>query len=99
MKDMLQYLKQNFYSNFLSSQIWKNYLIKKQQQDKRIKGLNASTPKKLNASISTSTVKSAKQLNSKRDILTSFNANKTVGKNRLYNYYPWEGSKMLHLLL
>jgi adenine C2-methylase RlmN of 23S rRNA A2503 and tRNA A37 len=87
MKDMLQYLKQNFYSNFLSSQIWKNYLIKKQQQEKRIKGLNASTPKKLNASISTSTVKSAKQSNSKKDILTSFNGNRTVGKNRLDYYY------------
>lgn len=80
MKDMLQYIKQNFYANFLSSQIWKNYLIKKQQQDKRIKILNASTPKKLNASISTSTVKSAKQVNSKRDILTSYNANRTIGK-------------------
>lgn len=77
MKDMLQYLKQNFYSNFLSSQIWKNYLMKK---DKRNKGLNASTPKKLNASISTSTVKSSKQANSKRDILTSFNGNRTIGK-------------------
>jgi hypothetical protein len=78
MKDMLQYLKQNFYSNFLSSQIWKNYLMKK---DKRNKVLNASTPKKLNASISTSTVKSSKQPNSKRDILTSFNGNRTIGKN------------------
>jgi hypothetical protein len=78
MKDMLQYLKQNFYANFLSSQIWKNYLMKK---DKRNKGLNASTPKKFNGSISTSTVKSSKQLNSKRDILTSFNGNRTVGKN------------------
>ena len=80
MKDMLQYLKQNFYSNFLSSQIWKNYLIKKQQQDKRIKRLNASTPKKLNTSISTSTVKSSKQMSSKRDILTNFNGNRTLGK-------------------
>ncbi|CAF4629151.1 unnamed protein product, partial [Rotaria magnacalcarata] len=31
MKDMLKYLKQNFYSNFLSSQLWKNYSNKKQQ--------------------------------------------------------------------
>jgi len=47
MKDMLQYIKQNFYSNFLSSKIWKNYLItKQQQQDKRNKVLNSSTPKK-----------------------------------------------------
>jgi hypothetical protein len=81
MKDMLQYLKQNFYANFLSSPIWKNYLIKKQQQDKRIKGLNASTPKKLNASISTSTVKTTKQSICKREILPSFNGNKTTGKN------------------
>ena len=81
MKDMLQYLRQNFYANFLSSQIWKNYLIKKQQQqDKRIKRLNSSTPKKLNTSISTSTVKLSKQLNSKRDILTNFNGNRTLGK-------------------
>lgn len=78
MKDMLQYLKQNFYANFLSSQIWKNYLIRK---DKRMKVMNASTPKKLNASISTSTVKSSKQPNGKRDILTSFNGNRTLGKN------------------
>jgi len=84
MKDMLQYLKRNFYANFLSSEIWKNYLVKKQQQDKRMKVLNASTPKKLNASISTSTVKSSKQTNCKRDILTSFNANRTLGKNRNY---------------
>ncbi|CAF1058077.1 unnamed protein product [Rotaria sordida] len=78
MKDMLQYLKQNFYSNFLSSQIWKNYLSKK-QQDKRIKGRNASTPKKINTSISTSTVKSSKQPIWKRDILINFNGNKTLG--------------------
>jgi hypothetical protein len=81
MKDMLQYLKQNFYANFLSSQIWKNYLVKKQQQDKRIKGLNSSTPKKLNLSISTSTVKSTKQSNYKRDILSNFNGNRTMGKD------------------
>jgi hypothetical protein len=80
MKDMLQYLDRNFHSNFLSSEIWKNYLIKKQQQDRRIKRLNASTPKKLNASISTSTVKSSKQSNCKRDILTSY-GNRTLGKN------------------
>jgi hypothetical protein len=80
MKDMLQYLKQNFYANFLSSQIWKNYFNKK-QQDKRNKGLNSSTPKKLNASISTSTVKSSKQSSSKRDILTNFNGNRTLGKD------------------
>lgn len=77
MKDMLQYLKQNFYANFLSSQIWKNYLLRKQQQDKRMKGLNSSTPKKFNASISTSTIKSSK---SRREILTNFNANRTIGK-------------------
>lgn len=82
MKDMLQYLKQNFYANFLSSQIWKNYLSKKQQQEKRIKTINSSTPKKLNtSSISTSTVKSSKQSSiGKRDILTSFNSNRTLGK-------------------
>ncbi|CAF0880088.1 unnamed protein product [Adineta ricciae] len=79
MKDMLKYLNQNFYSNFLSSQIWKSYLLKKQQQDKRMKGLNASTPKKLSASISTSTMKSSKPANYKRDILASYNANKTLG--------------------
>lgn len=86
MKDMLQYIKQNFYANFLSSQIWKNYLTKKSQpQDKRIKGLNSSTPKKINSSISTSTVKSVKQINnSKREILTSFNGNKTIGKKNIY---------------
>lgn len=77
MKDMLQYIKQNFYANFLSSQIWKNYLLKKQQQEKRIKGLNSSTPKKFNASISTSTIKSSK---SKREILSNFNANRTIGR-------------------
>jgi hypothetical protein len=81
MKDMLQYLQQNFYSNFLSSQIWKNYLAKNEQPDKKIKGINASTPKKLNASISTSTVKSTKQSNYKREILTNFNGNTTIGKN------------------
>lgn len=82
MKDMLQYLKQNFYSNFLSSQIWKNYLYKKQQQqDKRMKILNSSTPKKLNSSISTSTVKSSKQLTYRREILTNFNENRTLGKD------------------
>lgn len=80
MKDMLQYIKQNFYANFLSSQIWKNYLLKKQQQEKRIKGLNSSTPKKFNASISTSTIKSSK---SKREILSNFNANRTIGR---YSY-------------
>ena len=78
MKDMLQYIKQNFYSNFLSSQIWKNYLKQKQRT---IKGLNSSTPKKLNASISTSTVKPSKQIISKRDILTNFNGNRTIGKS------------------
>jgi hypothetical protein len=80
MKDMLQYLDRNFHSNFLSSEIWKNYLIIKQQQEKRIKRLNASTPKKFNASISTSTVKSSKQTSFKRDILTNFNGNRTLGK-------------------
>lgn len=79
MKDMLQYIKQNFYSNFLSSQIWRNYLKQKQRA---IKGLNSSTPKKLNASISTSTVKPSKPINLKRDILTNFNGNRTIGKNR-----------------
>ncbi|CAF2857562.1 unnamed protein product [Rotaria sp. Silwood2] len=95
MKDMLQYIKQNFYSNFLSSQIWKNYLNKQQQQDKRIKGINASTPKKMNSSISTSTVKSSKQNMSKRDILTSFNANKTLGKDINYKFL---GSFLLLLI-
>ncbi|CAF1209618.1 unnamed protein product [Rotaria magnacalcarata] len=83
MKDMLKYLKQNFYSNFLSSQLWKNYSNKKQQQqqqqDKRMKVLNASTPKKFNSSISTSTVKSSKQSTYKREILTDFNGNRTLG--------------------
>ncbi|CAF3812097.1 unnamed protein product, partial [Rotaria magnacalcarata] len=82
MKDMLKYLKQNFYSNFLSSQLWKNYSNKKQQQqqqqDKRMKVLNASTPKKFNSSISTSTVKSSKQSTYKREILTDFNGNRTL---------------------
>ncbi|CAF1542420.1 unnamed protein product [Rotaria sp. Silwood1] len=82
MKDMLQYLKQNFYSNFLSSQIWKNYLNKK-QQDKRNKGINSSTPKSINTSISTSTVKSSKQNISKKDILTNFNGNRTLGSTSL----------------
>lgn len=45
MKDLLQYLKQNFYANFLSSKIWKNYLNKKNV--KRLKTLNSSTPKKI----------------------------------------------------
>ena len=84
MKDMLEYLDRNFHSNFLSSQIWKHYLIKKQQQDRRNKRLNASTPKKLNASVSTSTVKSSKQSTNKREILTSFNANRTLGKIKRY---------------
>ena len=86
MKDMLQYLKQNFYANFLSSQIWKNYLLKKQQQERRMKGLNASTPKKLNASISTSTVKPTKLSSSKRDILSNFNGNRTIGKDESLLY-------------
>ena len=79
MKDMLQYIKQNFYANFLSSKIWKNHLAKK--QDKRMKILNASTPKKLNLSVSTSTMKSSKAASHKREILTNFNANKTVGRS------------------
>jgi hypothetical protein len=79
MKDIVQYLKQNFYANFLSSKLWKNYLIK-QQQEKRMKTINASTPKKINLSISTSTIKSSKTVHgSKREIRTNFTGNKTLG--------------------
>ena len=56
LKDIFQYLKQNFYANFLSSKIWKNYLLKR--PNKRMKTLNSSTPKKINLSISSSTIKS-----------------------------------------
>ena len=90
MKDMLSYLKQNFYANFLSSKLWKNYLMKKQQQEKRLKTLNASTPKKINLSISTSTIKSSKASTSKREILTSFNANKTTGKLAFAKNSRWD---------
>lgn len=58
--DIIQYLKQNFYANFLSSKIWKSYLLKK--SNKRTKLLNSSTPKKLNFSMNNgSMLKSTKK--------------------------------------
>ena len=75
MKDLLQYLKQNFYANFLSSKIWKNYLNKK--QDKRVKTLNASTPKK-KSNLSVSSLSTIKSSTSHREI----SANKTISSSQ-----------------
>jgi hypothetical protein len=82
MKDMLQYLKQNFYTNFLSSVLWKDYVTRQQREQaviaKRTKLINSSsTPKKVNLSMTTSSKQH--QVN-KRDIQTNFNGNRTVGK-------------------